>query len=345
MTLKSIDNDNILRRYIEGETLIHANTIGRNELEMGVPFAAVRATTDEVVGYFEFWNRTYGAYTALYSVSSEDAQDVMNTPVPAKSLYMTIKRDMLRWAQETNAKNFVVGINGCRNSTVVAMLLRAIFGRDHVYGVMMPQEEQAVDSDSKYVCSILGIHKITMDIGESVNSITSQVWNKRKKNGIYPSEDMEINLSANIRMAMLHTIGKCVEGRVISTSNLSEDITGYAVRLGDNVGDYAPLRGLTLTEVKVLGRYLIGVLDLCGCEHNINALTNLVTGVDWDYEERLGFTYTDLDKFIRFNEGSDEFKKIIKEKYKKNKLEIIQMPQPDFSHLPNFVKNRNICLN
>jgi hypothetical protein len=59
-------------------------------------------------------------------------------------------------------------------------------------------------------------------------------------------------------------------------------------------------------------------------------------------EERLGFTYADLDKFIRLNEGSDEFKALIRKKFKQNKfkLEIVQMPQPDFSYLPNFVRTQ-----
>jgi NAD+ synthase len=57
-------------------------------------------------------------------------------------------------------------------------------------------------------------------------------------------------------------------------------------------------------------------------------------------EERLGFTYADLDKFIRLDEGSAEFKALIRKKFKQNKfkLEIVQMPQPDFFYLPNYVK-------
>jgi NAD+ synthase len=142
-------------------------------------------------------------------------------------------------------------------------------------------------------------------------------------------------------MSTLHAIGQCVDGRVINTSNLSEDMVGYAIQPGTHVGAYAPLQGLTVTEVKVLGRYLIGVLNLSGWDYHNNALTNLVTGVNLTYEQRLGFTYTDLDKFIRFNDGSDELKEMIRETYKKNKfnLEIVQMPQPDFSHLNNFVKD------
>ena len=209
-------------------------------------------------------------------------------------------------------------------------------------------------------------------MGESVASITSQIWQNRSDSGIYPTKDMEINLPARIRMATLHAIGQCVDGRVINTSNLSEDMVGYATQFGDNAGAYAPLQGLTVTEVIELGKWLaedmynthiisdmkqkvlikeatdysLGITDT----KIIPVLDKLIpliekTPVDGlqaqTDEERLGFTYADLDKFIRLNEGTDEFKEMIRKKYQQNKfkLEIVQMPQPDFSYLPNFVKD------
>ena len=276
--------------------------------------------------------------------------------------FANIETHMKTWAELTNAKNFVVGISGGKDSTVVAMLLCAIFGKERVYGVMMPQGEQSDIQDSIDVCNILGIHPITIDVGESVASITAQIWYHRSKSGIYPTKDMEINLPARIRMATLHAIGQCVDGRVINTSNLSEDMVGYATQFGDNAGAYAPLQGLTVTEVKELGKYLIDVLGLnktynpfapnltetqCKEMSYKKRLIELIDKTPVDGlqaqtdEERLGFTYDDLDKFIRLNEGSDEFKEMIRKKYKQNKfkLEIVQMPQPDFSYLPNFVKD------
>jgi NAD+ synthase len=274
---------------------------------------------------------------------------------------------MKMWAQMTNAQNFVVGISGGKDSTVVAMLLCAIFGKERVYGVMMPQGMQLDIHDSLDVCSILGIHQTIINIDNSVDAITSQIWQNRKDSGIYPSKDMEINLPARIRMSTLHAVGQCVNGRVINTSNLSEDMVGYATQFGDNAGAYAPLQGLTVTEVMQLGDYLAEILDLndgqyytsvkqtipgaskplipkpiMGKERIIELIHKTpVDGLQAQTdEERLGFTYADLDRFIRYNEGSDEFKALIKKKYKQNKfkLEIVQMPQPDFSYLPNFVK-------
>ncbi len=275
--------------------------------------------------------------------------------------FANIKTHMKIWAGQTNAKNFVVGISGGKDSTVVAMLLCSIFGKKRVYGVMMPQGVQSDIKDSMFVCGILGIHQTIVDIGESVDSLTSQIWQNRKDSCIYPSKDMEINLPARIRMSTLHAIGQCVDGRVINTSNLSEDMVGYATQFGDNAGAYAPLQGLTVTEVKELGKYLIDVLGIdkmynpfapilltenqCKEMSYKKRLIELIDKTPVDGlqaqtdEQRLGFTYAELDKFIRLNEGSDEFKALIRKKYQQNKfkLEIVQMPQPTWT-MPNFVK-------
>ena len=273
--------------------------------------------------------------------------------------FANIETHMKMWAEQTNAKNFVVGISGGKDSTVVAMLLTKIFGKERVYGVMMPQDYQNDLIDSIDVCQILGIHYTTVNIGDSVSAITSQICDKRKESGIYPTKDMEINLPARIRMSTLHAIGQCVDGRVINTSNLSEDMVGYATQFGDNAGAYAPLQGLTVTEVIQLGDYLVDLLGIEDEEYSSPATNKYIsityktrmidlihkTPVDGlqaqTDEERLGFTYADLDKFIRLDEGSDEFKEMIRKKYKQNKfkLEIVQMPQPEFSNLPNFVKD------
>ena len=294
--------------------------------------------------------------------------------------FANIETHMKTWAWQTNAKNFVVGISGGKDSTVVAMLLCAIFGKERVYGVMMPQGEQSDIQDSIDVCNILGIRHTTVNIGGSVSAITDEIYKNRSKSGIYPTKDMDINLPARIRMSTLHAIGQCVDGRVINTSNLSEDMVGYATHFGDNAGAYAPLQGLTVTEVMALGDYvadmMFGEVEYVKSKDGSGILVTgdgepIVTGghskiaeiytkkevrgrlhtlihktpVDGlqaqTDEERLGFTYADLDKFIRLDEGSDEFKALIKKKYQQNKfkLEIVQMPQPDFSYLPNFVKN------
>ena len=282
--------------------------------------------------------------------------------------FCNIEGDFKLWANNTNADKFVVGISGGKDSTVVAALLVAIFGKERVHGVLMPQGAQIDICDSFDVVNILGISHSFIDIGDSVNSITKQIWDRRTMDNVYPNKDMEINLPARIRMSVLHAVGQCIGGRVINTSNLSEDMVGYATQFGDNAGAYAPIQGLTVTEVKQLGKYVASLLfdrgklvdtsvkermpDLTWETHPVNGYKRLIELIDktpadglqaQTDEERLGITYKQIDDFIRFNKGDDEVKEKIRKKYLANKfkLEIVQMPQPDFSYLPNFVKDND----
>ena len=280
--------------------------------------------------------------------------------------YSTIETHLKTWAAITNADKFVVGISGGKDSTVVAALLVSIFGKERVHGVLMPQGTQSDIHDSFDVVKILGISHSIINIGDSVDAITKQIWDRRSMDNVYPSKDMEINLPARVRMATLHAVGQCIGGRVINTSNLSEDMVGYATQFGDNAGSYAPIQGLTVTEVKQLGKYVASLLldrgklgdatikeripDLSWATHPVDGYKRLIELIDktpadglqaQSDEERLGITYKQIDDFIRFNRGDDEVKEKIRKKYLANKfkLEIVQMPQPDFSFLPNFVKD------
>ena len=348
----------------EGNYTISYSVVKDLDIQEGVPFIVKNFRTGIELGYFiiyEIWD----SGNEIIPLEKEKAEEIIKKRMKEdygfnpQLAFANIETHMKTWAWQTNAKNFVVGISGGKDSTVVAMLLCAIFGKERVYGVMMPQGEQSDIQDSIDVCNILGICYTTVNIGGSVSAITDEIYKNRSKSGIYPTKDVDINLPARIRMSTLHAIGQCVDGRVINTSNLSEDMVGYATQFGDNAGAYAPLQGLTVTEVKELGKYLIEVLGIEDKEYSAPALNRYVsipnkkrlielvdkTPVDGlqaqTDEERLGFTYSSLDKFIRHNEGSDEFKEMIRKKYIANKfkLEIVQMPQPDFSYLPNFVKD------
>ena len=61
-------------------------------------------------------------------------------------------------------------------------------------------------------------------------------------------------------------------------------------------------------------------------------------------EDKLGFTYESLDRYIREDVGSDEFKAHINELYRKNKFktDIVRIPGPNFDDLGNFVRYNNL---
>jgi len=126
---------------------------------------------------------------------------------------------------------------------------------------------------------------------------------------------------------------------VLCTDNLSESVLGYSTFGGDGFGCYAPLKDLTVTEVKQVAAE-IGVPEFLYAKVPSDGLQ------DKTDEQRFGFTYADVDKCIRtFSDAeSAEIKRlrerIFKDYYLKNKFktDIVNVPGPTFTY-PNFIKN------
>ena len=121
-------------------------------------------------------------------------------------------------------------------------------------------------------------------------------------------------------MSTLYAISQSVNGRVCNTCNLSEDWVGYSTRYGDSVGDFSPMSNLTVTEVKEIG-YLLGLPKELVDKTPIDGLCGKSD------EENLGFTYAELDKYIRTGEIEDLAKKeLIDKKHKANLFKLELMP-------------------
>ncbi|MBQ7090467.1 MAG: NAD(+) synthase, partial [Clostridia bacterium] len=128
------------------------------------------------------------------------------------------------------------------------------------------------------------------------------------------------NIPPRIRMTTLYAIGQSVNGRVCNTCNLSEDWVGYSTRYGDSVGDFSPMSHLTVTEVKEIGR-LLGLPAVLVDKVPIDGLCGKTD------EENLGFTYAELDVYIRTGKIEDPAKKeLIDRKHQMNLFKLELMP-------------------
>ena len=184
--------------------------------------------------------------------------------------------------------NAVIGISGGKDSSVCAALCAAALGKERVIGVLMPNGTQNDIPDSYQLVGHLGIRSVIINIEGSVNSILQQL----EGSGISPTSQAGINLPPRIRMAALYAVSQSMNGRVINTCNLSEDWVGYSTRYGDSAGDVSLLGKLTVQEVKAIGRHL-------GLPENLIEKTpsdGLCGSTD---EQKLGFSYAVLDRYIR----------------------------------------------
>lgn len=201
-----------------------------------------------------------------------------------------------RWFSENGAGcNAVIGISGGKDSTVVAALCVEALGKERVIGVIMPNVVQPDIEDAWAVIRHLGIRGYQVPVTNSVCDVLSAM----EVAGLKASEQTMVNLPARMRMATLYAVSQTMNGRVANTCNLSENYIGYLTRYGDGAGDFSPLGQLTCTEVIAIGHELglpAGLVDktpsdgLCGKSD----------------EDNFGFTYEELDKYIRYGDAPEE---------------------------------------
>lgn len=239
-----------------------------------------------------------------------------------------VKEDLVQWIRdwfEINGKgcNAVVGISGGIDSSVVAALCVEALGKERVRGLLLPQGNQDDIAYAYYLCGQLGIHFDVINIEEPVKQIIN---NLRETLGIYGeiSDQAIINLPPRIRMSILYAYSQSVNGRVMNTSNLSESWLGYDTRYGDSVGDSSPLFCFTKTEIKMIATEL----DLDECLIYKIPSDGLCGKTD---EDRWGFSYEVLDKYIRIGICEDlEVKAKIDSMHEKNLFKLQPMPHFEY---------------
>ncbi len=237
-----------------------------------------------------------------------------------------IKNQCVEWIRTFFAENgpdcnAVVGISGGKDSSVVAALCVEALGADRVVGVLMPCGQQADIDCSLKLVNHLGIRHYTVNIQAAVEGLKAAM-----PEDLPLSTQSLTNLPPRIRMATVYAISQSVNGRVANTCNLSEDWVGYSTRYGDSVGDFSPLSRLTVAEVKEIGHLLGLPYDLV----EKVPIDGLCGKTD---EDNLGFTYAELDRYIRTGEIDDPEKKArIDRMHRINqfKLELMPIFEPEW---------------
>lgn len=210
------------------------------------------------------------------------------------------KNECVQWIRdffEENGRgcNAVVGISGGKDSSIVAALCVEALGKDRVIGVLMPCGTQHDIDMAKLLVDTLGIKHYIINIKDAVDGVLNNL-------PFEPQAQTLTNLPARIRMSTLYAVSQSHNGRVANTCNLSEDWVGYSTRYGDAAGDFSPCSHITVTEMKQIGR-LIGLPDVLVDKVPIDGLCGKTD------EENLGFTYAELDRYIREGIIEDDAKK------------------------------------
>lgn len=232
--------------------------------------------------------------------------------------------DLIQWVKDyfeataTPETKAVIGISGGKDSSVAAAVCVKALGKERVLGVLMPKGVQADIDCSQLLVETLGIQHYTVNIGSTVDAFTKELESHMPMNS-----QAIINTPPRIRMTTLYAVAACVGGRVVNTCNLSEDWVGYSTKHGDAAGDFSPLSMLTVTEILQIGDYL-GLPESLVHKVPIDGLCGKTD------EENLGFTYAELDRYIRgLTDLSDkpELKEKIDRMHRNNLHKLQLMPK------------------
>ena len=200
---------------------------------------------------------------------------------------------LLEWMHQQMAacygKTAVIGISGGKDSSTVAALAVAAYGKEHVMGVLMPDGVQPDIDYSNGLVDVLDIPHVTINIHDAVQGVLKEM----ERAGLTPSRQTTVNLPSRIRMSTLYAMAQSLDGGVvINTSNLSEDWVGYCTIYGDSAGAFSPLGMYTTEEVIALGRQL-GLPERFLIKPPSDGLTGKTD------EDNLGFTYHAVNEYIR----------------------------------------------
>lgn len=244
----------------------------------------------------------------------------------------TLSEQIIDWIRDyfktTNGRKAVIGISGGKDSTVAAGLCVKALGKENVIGVMMPNGVQSDIEDSEKIIKHLGIDSFVVNINYAYLNLVNQI------NEHYITSQAQINMPPRLRMTVLYGVAQNIGGRVVNTCNRAENCCGYATLFGDAAGSFSPLDMLTTEEVIEIG-------DELGLPYELTHKVPIDGLQPLTDEDKLGFTYHEVNELIRKGIKGEHADKIIAMyKLNKFKLEIIRIPHfvpklPDY-FLENF---------
>ena len=210
---------------------------------------------------------------------------------------------IIDWMSDFKTKNnvtgVVLGLSGGKDSTVVAMLAKKVFG-ENVIAVSMPNGDQKDINDVRGIISSLKLNAITVNIKNIFNQLIDDTC-------VNISEKAKTNIAPRIRMTVLYGIAQTHGYLVIGTGNKSEAMIGWTTKFGDSACDFNPIGHLICREVIEIGKELAEEFGL-DIDYIIKKPADGLTGKT--DEDNLGFTYKELDDYLLYGIEGPNINKI-----------------------------------
>lgn len=211
-----------------------------------------------------------------------------------------LQNEIVDWlkckVKEANCNGIVLGLSGGIDSAVVAALAKKAFPNDTL-GIIMPCYSNEKDEEH----AILLADEFNIDVKKvDLSSTFDSLLTELKDDG---SNKLAIsNIKPRLRMTTLYYYAQQNNYLVTGTGNKSEFTIGYFTKHGDGGSDLLPIVDLVKEEVRELAKHL-GVPDIIITKQPSAGLWENQTD-----ENEMGFTYKELDEYIKTGKTNEDAK-------------------------------------
>ncbi len=238
--------------------------------------------------------------------------------------YKKLATDISDWikkqVEEANAKGVVFGVSGGVDSSVVSVLCKNVFPKEHLALILPCFSSKRDLDDAELVVKKFSLNYKIINL-EDIFLAFSKILG-------FNQQDKELavaNIKPRLRMITLYYFANKLNYLVVGTGNKSELTMGYFTKYGDGGVDILPLGDLTKTEVYKLAK----VLNIP--QRIIKKLPSAGLWPGQTDEEEMGIKYKLLDKIIDAIEDGvfkNFDKKIVEKVLKKKKQSLHKLNPP-----------------
>lgn len=235
--------------------------------------------------------------------------------------YLKVIEKFVRdYLDKSHCKQYVLGLSGGVDSSLVAAITKAAVGKEKLTCIMIPIESHPSDlEDAMELASQLDLNYIVIDGTTSYR----ETVNRFLEQGIELDRATLSNLKVRIRMTILYAYAQKVGGLVIGTDNKDERYTGYFTKYGDGAVDLLPIVHLVKSEV-VEGCKIYGISDRLAERTPSAGLFEGQTD-----ETEMGVKYSDLDNYLLGGEIDSKSKERIEHLHRISEHKRIPIPTPE----------------
>lgn len=236
-----------------------------------------------------------------------------------KEYLKEIEKFVKEYLENTHMKQYVLGLSGGVDSSLVAAICRNAVGKEKITCIMMPIDSNPEDLiDAKRVAEQLDLNYLVIDGSKSFH----ETVNRFLESGVELDRATLSNLKVRIRMTILYAYAQKVGGLVIGTDNKDERYTGYFTKYGDGGVDLLPIVHLVKKEV-------VEGCKIYGLSNDLAERTPSAGLFEGQTDEKeMGVTYEVLDKYLLGGEIPLKDKERIEHLHRISEHKRVEIPTP-----------------